>query len=168
MLSSNSNARSVKSVNAVKSRKSRGLLQGIALLGLSTVGALTLTGHTTAITNLAAGKTASGNGSAANSGSTTSASPSASTSTASGSKTATGSAVNYRFGTVQLSVTKSNGKLTAINLVQAGATNGREQAFSYLVNDALSANGSSFGNMSGATYTTDAFKQALDSAISKL
>jgi uncharacterized protein with FMN-binding domain len=37
-----------------------------------------------------------------------------------------------------------------------------------LVTDAISANGSNFANLSGATYTTDAFKQALESAISKL
>ncbi|MEY4322130.1 MAG: hypothetical protein RL167_858, partial [Actinomycetota bacterium] len=30
------------------------------------------------------------------------------------------------------------------------------------------ANGSNFANISGATFTTAAFKQALDSAISKL
>jgi uncharacterized protein with FMN-binding domain len=82
--------------------------------------------------------------------------------------TATGDAVRYQYGTVQLSVTRDNGKLTAVDLVQAGATAGREQAFTYLQQYAIDSNGSSFGNLSGATYTTDAFKQALDSAISKL
>jgi uncharacterized protein with FMN-binding domain len=33
---------------------------------------------------------------------------------------------------------------------------------------AIQANGSNFGNLSGATYTTDAYKQAVDSALSKL
>jgi uncharacterized protein with FMN-binding domain len=81
--------------------------------------------------------------------------------------TKSGSAVNYQFGTVQVSVTKANGKITSINLLQAGATHGREGAFSYLVQAAISAQGSSFGNISGATYTTEAFKQALDSALGK-
>jgi uncharacterized protein with FMN-binding domain len=31
----------------------------------------------------------------------------------------------------------------------------------------MSAQGSGFGNISGATYTTEAFKQALDSALGK-
>jgi uncharacterized protein with FMN-binding domain len=95
--------------------------------------------------------------------------PSASATTPAGKTgTATGNAIPYQFGTIQLSVTKANGKITAIGMVQASATNGRQQAFSYLVQAAVTAQGSSFGNISGATYTTDAFKQALDSAIQKL
>lgn len=86
---------------------------------------------------------------------------------ASGGTTKTGSAVPYRFGTVQVSVTKANGKITAVNLLQAGATGGRESAFSYLVDLAIQANGTSFGNLGGATYTVDAFKQSLESALAK-
>jgi uncharacterized protein with FMN-binding domain len=71
-------------------------------------------------------------------------------------------------GYVQVSVTKdATGKITAINLVQAVATGGRQGAFSVLQSAALSAQGSNFGNVSRATYTTDAFKQALDSALAK-
>lgn len=90
------------------------------------------------------------------------------TPSATGPQTATGEAIDYVFGTVQLSVTRDKGKLTAVDLVQATANGGREQSFSYLQSYAIEANGSTFGNVSGATYTTDAFKQALDSAISKL
>ena len=72
------------------------------------------------------------------------------------------------YGTVQLEVTSTNGKITKITEVQATANNGREAAFPYLKKYAIEANGSSFGNLSGATYTTDAYKQALNSAISKL
>lgn len=85
-----------------------------------------------------------------------------------GPQTATGDAINYQFGTIQVAVTRENGKLTKVDMVQAGANNGREQAFPTLQQAALDANGSNFGNLSGATYTTDTFKQALDSAISKL
>ena len=81
--------------------------------------------------------------------------------------TKTGSAINYRYGTVQVSVTKANGKITAVNLLQAGATGGRQGAFSYLVDYAIQANGSSFGNLGGATFTTEAFKQSLESALAK-
>ncbi|MEY4276674.1 MAG: hypothetical protein RIS26_1137, partial [Actinomycetota bacterium] len=45
---------------------------------------------------------------------------------------ATGDAFDYEFGTIQLKVTKTSGKISAIDLVQAGATGGREQAFSML------------------------------------
>jgi uncharacterized protein with FMN-binding domain len=78
-----------------------------------------------------------------------------------------GSAVRYQYGTVQVSVTKAAGKITAVNLLQEGATGGRQASFSYLADLAVKANGSSFGNLSGATYTTDAFKQSLESAHAK-
>ena len=82
--------------------------------------------------------------------------------------TKTGDPIIYQYGTVQVSVTSDNGKLTAVDMIQAGANNGREQAFPMLQQAALAANGSSFGNIGGATYTSNAFKQALDSAIAKL
>ena len=84
------------------------------------------------------------------------------------SKTKTGDAINYRFGTVQVSVTEdANGKITAVDMVQAGATGGRDGAFPALQQAAISAQGSSFGNVSRATFTTQAFKNALDSALAK-
>lgn len=120
-------------------RNSKGIIQGVGLLGLSITSALLLQMHGTSTV-----------------------------AHASSSGSATGDSIDYQFGTIQLKVTESNGNISAVELVQAGATGGREQAFSYLVQDAISANGASFGNLSGATYTTEAFKQALNSAISKI
>ena len=130
---------------AIEAKKTKGVLQAVALLGLSVTGAMLLQPHsaTASTSSVAASKN-------------------------SGPQTATGDAINYQYGTVQLSVTTENSKITKIDLVQSGATAGREQAFSYLVTDAISANGTSFTNLSGATFTTEAFKQALQSAISKL
>ena len=85
-----------------------------------------------------------------------------------GATSATGDPIVYPYGTIQLSVTRENGKLTDVGLVQAEADNGRQQAFPLLQQAALNANGSAFGNVGGATYTSDAFKQALDSAIAGL
>jgi uncharacterized protein with FMN-binding domain len=102
------------------------------------------------------------------SSSSTTTTGSGTTTAATGNGTATGSAIDYRYGTVQVSVTKANGKITNVTMVQSGATAGREQAFPTLIQAAVSANGSNFGNLSGATFTTDAFKQALDSAVKKL
>jgi uncharacterized protein with FMN-binding domain len=81
----------------------------------------------------------------------------------------TSSPVYYRFGTVQLTVTKTGSKITDITMNQAGATNGRAAAFPYLVSLALSAQNASFDTsmMSGATYSTDAFMQALNDALSQ-
>ena len=81
--------------------------------------------------------------------------------------TKTGSSVSYRYGTIQVSVTKTDGQITAVNLLQAGATGGRGQAFDFLVQYTVDAQGSSFGNISGATYTTAAYKQSLDAALAQ-
>ena len=83
-------------------------------------------------------------------------------------KSATGATIDYRFGVVQVKVTKTDGQITAVKAVKATATDGRESAFSYLEQYAVDAQGTSFSNLSGATYTVDAFKKALDSALNKL
>lgn len=130
-------------LNAITAKKSKGVLQALALVAVSISGAFLLQApHANASSNSVA--------------------------QTSGPQTANGDAINYEFGTIQLSVTTDGSKLTDIGLVQAGANGGRETAFTYLVSDAISANGSNFANLSGATYTTEAFKQALESAISKL
>ena len=81
----------------------------------------------------------------------------------------TSSPVNYRYGTVQLTVTKTGSSITSINLDQAGATNGRASAFPYLVQLAISAQSSSFDTsmLSGATYSVNAFMSAFDDALAQ-
>lgn len=81
--------------------------------------------------------------------------------------TQTGSAVQYRFGVVQVTVTKTDGQITAITYGNSSATNGRQGAFPYLVQYAIASQGTNFSNLSGATYTTDAFKQSLAAALAK-
>ena len=83
-------------------------------------------------------------------------------------KTATGSLVNYVFGQVQVKVTKTDGKITAITYVKSTASRSRTAAFPYLVQYALQYQGANFGNLGGATYTTNAFKQSLTAALAKI
>ena len=83
-------------------------------------------------------------------------------------KTVTSDRLPYEYGFVELTVTKSAGKLSAIDIGGSTATDGRQQAYPTLVDEAIKAQGTSFGNLGGATYTTDAFKKALDNAIAKL
>ncbi len=85
-----------------------------------------------------------------------------------GSVAKTGSAIGYKYGTIQLEVVKSGSKITAVNLVVA-TTRGREWAAvpGMLVTTAIAAQGSGFSNISGATFTTQAFKSALESALAK-
>ena len=69
---------------------------------------------------------------------------------------------------MQVQVVKENNKIIEVNLVKAG-TRGSEYASvpGMLADAAITAQGSNFGNVSGATYTTNAFKQALESALAK-
>jgi len=85
-----------------------------------------------------------------------------------GVTSATGDVIESGYGPVQVKVTKEGGKITAIDMVQARSTGGREAAFPILVKAAIDANGSNIGNVSQATYTTNAFKKSLDSALAKL
>ena len=80
----------------------------------------------------------------------------------------TGAAVPYKYGVIQLEVVKSGSSITAVNLVQS-STKGPDWAVvpDMLAEAAVNANGSNFGNVSGATFTTQAFKQALESALGK-
>lgn len=99
--------------------------------------------------------------------------PTATSSTVSGAtaepdKTVTSDQIPYEYGYVELTVTKSAGKLSAIDIGGSTATDGRQQAYPMLVDAALAAQGTNFANLGGATYTVDAFKKALDNAIAKL
>ena len=141
-------------------RKIRNFSAQSAIVLATLVGGITLTQHFAAGTGAFA--------SAPPSAGTPSGSATTPATTAKPDKTVTSDSIAYRFGTVQLSVTRTAGKISSIGIGNSSATNGRYQAFPSLVQSALAAQGSNFGNLSGATYTTDAFKQALDSAISKL
>ena len=81
----------------------------------------------------------------------------------------TSSPVYYRYGTVQVTVTKTGSTITDITMDQADATKGREAAFPYLVQLAISAQSSSFDTsmLSGATYSVDAFMTAFNDALAQ-
>ena len=133
----------------------------------------TTTGSGNSTTSSSSGSSNSSN-STTNSGSSNSTSSSSSSgssgsnNTATASATHTGAAIAYRYGTIQLEVVKSGSKITAINLIQA-STHGQQyaQVPPMLVDAAISANGSGFGNVSGATFTTEAFRSALESALAQ-
>lgn len=76
--------------------------------------------------------------------------------------------INYRYGTVELEVTATAGKIEKITELQATASPGYEQAVPLLNQEAMKAQSANFGNLSGATFITEAYKQALSNAISKL
>lgn len=93
--------------------------------------------------------------------------PTPTTSTASVTKTGDVIDVGKGYGFVQVEVVKKGDVITTIKLLRAESSDGRDKAFPSLVAAAIKANGSNFGNISNATYTTNAFKKAVESALAK-
>jgi uncharacterized protein with FMN-binding domain len=86
-----------------------------------------------------------------------------------GSGTFTGSAVQNPFGEVQVQITLAGGKITAVTALQL-PSHGRSGFISQdvapiLQGEALSAQSANIDTVSGATYTSDAYAQSLQSAI---
>jgi hypothetical protein len=75
--------------------------------------------------------------------------------------------IDYKYGVVQISITKVGKEITAVQLLQGDATNGRDEAYKILIDATLQVQGTNFGNVSGATFTTDAFRKAVDNALLK-
>jgi uncharacterized protein with FMN-binding domain len=104
--------------------------------------------------------------SSAPSPSSSSSSPSSSRST----KTVTGGAISTRYGNVQLKVTISGGKITNIEAVQLPSGDGKSaQISSYaepqLRQSALTAQSANVNTVSGATYTSDGYRTALQATL---
>lgn len=83
-------------------------------------------------------------------------------------QTVTGDKIEYRYGQIQIEVTATAGKIESVHEVVASASRGYEQAFPLLNSAALEAQSADFGNVSGATFSSTAYKEALASALSKL
>jgi uncharacterized protein with FMN-binding domain len=75
--------------------------------------------------------------------------------------------ITYKYGTVQISMTNVDGAITGINMLQGDASNGRDSAYRTLIDATIQNQGTNYGNISGATFTVDAFKKAVDSALLK-
>jgi uncharacterized protein with FMN-binding domain len=101
------------------------------------------------------------------SGSTSSASPSTSSSS---TKTITSAVASNRYGNVQLKVTIKSGQITSIQALQIPQNDGKSveintYAEPILRQSALAAQSATFDAVSGATYTSDSYKTALQSAL---
>ena len=109
-------------------------------------------------------------GPTATAGTTATASPTAATTTGStADKVGTGTAVSFRYGTVQVQVTVSGGAITDITTLQAPGDGRSGQISQYAVpilqSEALSAKSAQIDLVSGATYTSEAYAQSLQSAL---
>lgn len=101
---------------------------------------------------------------------TPSASASAPAAAAPATKTVTGTAVDTRYGPVQVKVTFEGTKITAIDAIQYPTESGRDQeinsqAIPMLQQEAMSSQSAKIDTISGATYTSEGYIQSLQSAI---
>jgi len=84
----------------------------------------------------------------------------------------TGTDVVYRYGDIQVRITLAGGRITDITIPAESATDPRSesinsQAIPILTQEALAAQNLNFDVVSGATFTSDAFAQSLQSALSQ-
>lgn len=83
-------------------------------------------------------------------------------------QTVAGDPIQYRYGVIQLEITATAGKISVLTEIEATASPGYDQALPILNQAAIAASSTDFANVSGATFTSAAYKEALASAISKL
>ena len=83
-------------------------------------------------------------------------------------QTVTSDVIKYRYGQIELEVTATAGKIEKIVEKQATSSAGWQSAVPVLNKAAIEAQSANFGNLSGATFITEAYKQALSNALSKL
>jgi uncharacterized protein with FMN-binding domain len=102
----------------------------------------------------------------------TSSSSTSSSSSSSSSKTVTSDAASTPYGDVQLKVTFANGKITKIETVSLPANDPKSQEINayagpQLTQSALSKQDGTVDAVSGATFTSDGYQTALQSALDK-
>jgi len=106
-----------------------------------------------------------GSGTGSGSGTSASAAP------ANGTETVTGSLISTRYGPVQVQVTITNRKITAISAVAlpSGGRSGMISSYAapILTTEALSAQSANIDLVSGATYTSTGYEKSLQAALDK-
>lgn len=147
----------------------------VVLLGFKTHSATPL-GLPASVSTAGPGPTGTGSGTdptaTGSSSSSSGAGTSATASQAAASKTTTGDAIDTQYGPVQVQITVTNGKITAVKALVYPTTDPRDaQINSYAIpqlnREVLSAGTASIDMISGATYTSDGYIQSLQSALRK-
>ncbi len=88
-------------------------------------------------------------------------------------RSADGQLIQYRYGDIQLRVTEKGSRITAVDILVDDATDPRSQqinsqAVPILQQEVLSAGSANIDGVSGATFTSEAYYQSLQSALDKL
>jgi uncharacterized protein with FMN-binding domain len=90
--------------------------------------------------------------------------------TTAGTRTVTGDTIQTRWGPVQVRITVKDGRLTEVTAVTYPTDNPRDQeinsyAIPRLRSEALQAQSAEIDTVSGATYTSEGYRQSLQSAL---
>lgn len=140
--------------------------------GMSSLSALVLLfGYHTSTDQAEAATVAGTTGTTGTAGSSAAAATAApATSSSATSTTVTGDAAQTRWGPVQVQLTVSGGKVTAVDVLQQPDENHKDQeinarALPILVQETLSAQSAQIDVVSGATYTSDGYTSSLQSAL---
>ena len=129
------------------------------------------TASDTVVATPAAPQDAGSSGSTTSGSDTTSSGSTNSGGTSSGTaSTVTGSVASTRWGPVQVSITVTDGKITAVDVPQYPTGNGKDRqinasALPILTKETLSAQSADIDMVSGATVTSEGYVQSLQSAL---
>jgi uncharacterized protein with FMN-binding domain len=156
------------------------IVLGSTAVGLGLV--LTFHTHSPSLSKLSVGATAgagptppassppttAGNGSQPGPATTTPA-----TTAPSSTRTATGQDVQYQYGDIELQVTESGSRITKVKVLRNGAVDARSaeinsQAVPMLQDQTMQAQSANIDGVSGATFTSYAYAQSLQSALDQL
>lgn len=83
-------------------------------------------------------------------------------------KTVVSDSIQYKYGVVKISLTATGSDITNVTLLEGDTSYGRDVAYVALAAATVQTDGINYGNVSGATFTTEAFKKAVTNALSKL
>lgn len=82
-------------------------------------------------------------------------------------QTVSSDAIEYEYGVIQLELTHQAGTIVNLSVLQGDTSYGRGDTYAALIKATIAAQGTNFGNYSGATFTTEAFRSAVASATAK-
>ncbi|WP_159809743.1 FMN-binding protein [Cellulomonas citrea] len=142
-----------------------GTLASIAVVAGTKFAAAADAGLAPATGSASAAQSGTSSGTAASSA----AAPAAPAAGSTSSQVITGTAVSMRYGTVQVAVTFTGGAITGVQTLKSPSGGGSSEINAYatpiLAQEAVAANSAKIDTVSGATFTSQAYKKSLQSAI---
>lgn len=120
-----------------------------------------------------AAKSASAAKSSTTSSSTTTTSSTSSTASVSGTRSAVGEAVSFQYGELQVKVSEHAGRITNVSIARFDISDPHSESIdAYAVprlrQEVISAQSAHIDGISGASYTSQAYEQSVQSALDKL